>query len=364
MKILHFIHGLHIGGAETFLCNYLLAIDSRIETYFVIQDPEITNPTLQNYIQLFPNRLFIIPDFIKFPRAHYKELTRLISIHDFEYIHVHMNALINPFPLIVSSKLKNKIIIHSHSISSQAGKLGILVHKINKSIFLTKKQIKLACSNKAGKWMFSNRDFEIIDNAIPFEKFIFNANGREKIRNLFNIPASAVVIGSVGRLVAAKNHKFIIEIFKNYHNFNTNSYLLIVGDGLLMNDLQEYVKSLELTNNVIFTGSQDHTQLFYSAMDCFLMPSHFEGLGFTAIEAQASGLPVIASKAVPPEVQLSDIVTYLPLNNISLWTNTILSSIEKVYNKNRIKLGYRLKNSRFDINSLSYKLKNLYNLNQ
>ena len=108
-----------------------------------------------------------------------------------------------------------------------------------------------------------------------------------------------LVIGHVGRFFPQKNHRFLIEIFKEIHDRNADAVLLLVGGGelddSLKNEIKQKVEDLGLTDCVQFLGVREDVNELMQAFDLFLLPSLFEGLPVTMVEAQASGLPCVIS---------------------------------------------------------------------
>ena len=313
--ILHFIHGLNIGGAESFIGNIIEACDTnKFKFGFALQNPNITNKHLKSLIQSRGIKIHFIPRFPFHLKGQYEELRRVILDNHYDVIHIHANSLVNPIPLIVSDHIQGlKTLMHSHNSSvRQGGLFSWMLHNVNRHLFINKKISLIACSEKAARWMFGNKEYTFIPNALNISNYIFSNKGRARIRKRYFINNDDIVLGSIGRLVYAKNHKFMLDIFKLFNNQYPKSKLMIVGDGSLKESLMKYADKLGVIKNVIFAGSQTETRDFYSSMDCFLLTSHYEGLPFTAIEAQANGLPVVASNNITKEMQLTDFVQFTP----------------------------------------------------
>lgn len=314
-RVLHFIHGLNIGGAESFIGNIIEVCDpNKFQFGFALQNPNITNKHLKSLIQSRGIEIHIIPRFPYHLKSQYQELRRVILDNRYDVIHIHANSLVNPIPLIVSNNIHGlKTLIHSHNSSVRKGGLfSWMLHKVNRHLFIKKKINRIACSEKAAQWMFGDKEYSFIPNALNISNYIFSLEGRNCIRKRYSIKSDDIVLGSIGRLVYAKNHKFMLDIFKLFNNQYPKSKLMIVGDGSLKESLMKYADKLGVLKNVIFAGSQTETRDFYSSMDCFLLTSHYEGLPFTAMEAQANGLPVVASSNITNEIQVSDIVRFTP----------------------------------------------------
>ena len=142
------------------------------------------------------------------------------------------------------------------------------------------------------------------------------------------------VIGNVGRLHFQKNQKFAIDVFNEYHKDNPDSVLVLVGQGEDEDDLKKQVASYGLKESVLFTGVQKDIQEWLSCFDLFLFPSRFEGLSMVALEAQANGLPVLASqKAIPDGIKMYDHCVSLSLEEPAIgWSERLgeMKCLERV----------------------------------
>jgi glycosyltransferase involved in cell wall biosynthesis len=103
------------------------------------------------------------------------------------------------------------------------------------------------------------------------------------------------VVGIIARLSPVKGHKYLLAAMREVVNLKPHAQLLIVGEGPLKEELFEQTMALGLKENVVFLGSTFDTAIALSVIDIFALPSLQEGLGLSIMEAQAAGVPVIAS---------------------------------------------------------------------
>lgn len=177
------------------------------------------------------------------------------------------------------------------------------------------------------------------------------------MRDELKISKSDFVIGHVGRFAPPKNHPFLIDVFKSVHDKNRNSKLLLVGTGNGQSNIREKVDNLGLSDSVIFLGNRGDVNRILQAMDVFLFPSLYEGLGIAALEAQASGLPCIISDGVPSECKVTDLAESLDLNlPIDKWANAVLEK-QSAIRKNTYQ---EIKNAGYDIEQNAKQLENFY----
>jgi glycosyltransferase involved in cell wall biosynthesis len=142
---------------------------------------------------------------------------------------------------------------------------------------------------------------------------------RDEVRKELGLPLDVPIVGHVGRFVPAKNHRFLLEIFRALLKKRPDIHLLLVGDGILRPEIEAQARSMGFSGNVHFAGTRtDVPRLMRGGMDVLVFPSLWEGLPVTLIEAQAAGLRSIVSDAVTSEASVSrDQFTQLSLSNRS-----------------------------------------------
>ena len=345
------------GGVEVVIMNYYRHIDrSKIQFDFIC-DSDSTNIPYEEIKQL-GGKVIIIPSYKKIFK-YSKELIKILKENKYDIVHSNINTL-SVFSLRCAKKAGVKVrIAHSHSTSNKKEWKRNIIKNILRPFSKVYSTNYFSCSELAGRWLFGNKTYNngkvyVLNNAIDLEKFKYKKNVRKKIRKDLGIEENTIVIGNVGRFVTQKNHVFLINMFYEYHKRNPNSVLLLIGEGTLMTKIKDMVNSLNIYNSVLFLGQRNNTNEFYQAMDVFALPSLYEGLGMVLIEAQASGLPCVASDNVPIEASVSELVKYKKLDSIDNWCNAIdmCSKIPRVCKD--------ISNSGYDIKTESRKLEKVY----
>ena len=342
MKILEIGMGANLGGIEVYFHNYYSRLYKDFKFDFTdkdgglfFSDEYIANGSI----------IYHMPDFNKHPIEYFIALRKAIKAGKYDSVHINMLSLANILPVIAGKLSKTKVIIHSHNAGVPSGFFRKALHSINK-MFIVFADKRLACSESAGKWMFGKKDFTVIANAIDLSVFKHNENIRCDFRNKLGYKADDLVIGHVGRFAEQKNHDFIIDIFSELHKLNNQYKLLLIGDGELKESIQERAYKAGLSDYVTFTGSVNNVQDFMQAIDLFILPSLFEGLPVTGIEAQACGLPCVFSTNVTNEVRITDNVEFVSLKDKDKWIETIerMVSLPKSDNIEHIRAaGYDIK---------------------
>lgn len=214
----------------------------------------------------------------------------------------------------------NNIAIHAHATQSSDNKLKNLLGKLIQKKVNKMTDHKYACSKLAGKAMFNNDDFTVINNAIDYKKYKFNNIYRNEIRKKYKLTDNDIVLGFIGRFVPQKNIFFFIELIQQ---MNKNYKMLMIGNGYLKNDFEKKVREEKLDDRFIFIEEIPNVNEYYSAFDYFLLPSLYEGLPVVGVEAQANGLPVLFSNTISDECKISSNTFYLDKENIGAWKECI-----------------------------------------
>lgn len=302
-------------GVESVIMNYYRHLDhSKVQFDFICDEDSTRIP--YDEIKKLGGRVFLVPKYQNLPK-YLKALEKLFKENQYRIVHANLSTL-SVFPLYVAKKVGVPIrIAHSHSTSNPKEWKRNLIKNILRPFSKHYATDYFACSEVAGRYLFGNKAFDqgevkIIHNAIDVEKFKFDEVARKKLRKEFGIMDSTIVIGHVGRFVQTKNHTFLVDVFKKYHERNPDSKLLLIGIGPLENQIKDKIRKLDLVESVIFLGQRDDINKLYSVMDIFCLPSLYEGLPVVGVESQATGLPIIFSNGVSHEAIISKNAKIVP----------------------------------------------------
>ncbi|TMW70546.1 glycosyltransferase family 1 protein [Alteribacter natronophilus] len=167
----------------------------------------------------------------------------------------------------------------------------------------------MACSSHAGGFLFgenvlSSDHYRYLPNVIPFKQYMNpDAEAVKKVKQEFDLE-NRFVVGHIGRMIEPKNHSFLLKVFKELMKKEPRAVLLLVGDGDLRLEIEQQVSEENLAEHVRFAGLRNDIPNLLNAMDAFVFPSIYEGLGLVLLEAQASGVSCVVSEAIQPEADL------------------------------------------------------------
>ena len=345
-------------GAETMVMQYLRQLIKNKNFEFSILVHGYDKGDYDDEINAMGVPIYHVPIRGQKPLIYSYKVKEVFNNHPVDIIHCNMDSACGDF-LYIAKKCGIKIrIAHSHTTQFQA-KTGIkkVIGFLSRQRVNQVSTIRLACSSEAGEWLYRGKNFKIIHNAIELQDYIPNDNAIINKKLALGISCSAFVIGNVGRLCYEKNQKFLIDLFCLYKISHPNSKLLLIGEGRNKSDLVKYATSKGCEENVLFLGLREDVPSLLQIMDVYVMPSLFEGLPVSGIEAQAAGLPCLFSDNITPEICMTDYAKRLPLGSIQKW-NEALENIPKI--RNVAEAQKKLQDSGFDIKTEAEKLTDIY----
>lgn len=358
IRVLQVFASLDRGGAEQVVMNWYRTINrDRIQFDFTVNS-RTREYAHESEIRALGGRVFRIPKPKPWTLPRYWRTWReLLARHpEWDVIHVHHSYAGFLFiPLI--KRMGRTTIVHSHNAGRDPGFKSLIKVQSRRPLRHLADQT-IACSKAASKWMFGDTGGEVILNGIDLAAYRFDLAQRARARQELDIK-DQLVIGHVGRFNTQKNHGFLIAIFREVVNIAPDAVLLLVGDGNLRPTIEERVSQLGLSGNVRFLGVRSDINRLLNAMDVFLFPSLYEGLGVVLVEAQANGLPCVVSDTVPQEVKINPDVQFLPLSApASEWAKAVTAA--EVPLNERVARVSLLEDGPFDANVGSKRLVEIY----
>ena len=327
------------GGQEMFVMNMLRNIHNECFEIDVLTPYYCNNETYKRELEeKLGCKLICLGAKFKpggFRGGLFSPLKKHLKQQHYDIIHIHSGSVNAITFAALAAKLSHigRIIVHSHATG-----LSTFSYRISKLIgdIVIKRCATdyCACSVEAAKWKFPksviNDKLIVVNNGINLDIFCFKSEVRNQYRSLIGLRDNDLCVGHVGRFSIVKNHKFLLEVFKSIKQKHINSKLLLVGDGELRSEIEIQIEQLGIKDSVIIIGEVSNVADYMQAMDVFVFPSLWEGLGLVGVEAQATGLPVIASNEVPKTMDVTGSVQFLPLGNADEWADAVLDTREYV----------------------------------
>lgn len=351
------------GGVESVVMNYYRFIDrDKIQFDFIIDSDSTQVPRTE--IEKLGGRIYEIPPYQNIFK-YLKSLDDIFKNNNYRVVHSHINAL-SVFPLSVAKKNKIPVrIAHSHSTASRGEYKKNILKNVLRPFSKVAPTHYMAPTIHASKWLFGEKNSKdktfILKNAIDVQKFSFNRNIRNELRNKYGYDDNDFIIGNVGRFVWQKNQEFLLYVFKEVLNEIPSAKLILVGDGPLKKNLLNLAVELNIKDYVFFINNSTNVEDMYQILDYFVFPSNYEGLGIVAIEAQIMGLPTLCSDRVPREVEVTNLCMFLSLDiKPREWAKYIIDTSQKFKNNSRVSKKSDIQFNNYDIECEANKLADIY----
>ena len=348
------------GGVESFLINY----NKELKKYGIIFDyvSEEGSLAYEEEIIELKGKIYKGLD-RRNPITYFMKLFKVTK--KYNIVHINMLSAANILPLL-ACKINgvSKVIVHSHNAGTEKWYRYVL-HYINKWMIALVATDYWTCSDLAARWMYPRYIYKkekclYVKNAIRYDKYKFKKECRDRIRKELQIDDETIVIGNVGRVTKQKNIFFLLNVIKILSEKKHNILFLHVGayDFGYREVIDRQIKHLGIGKYVLFIGEISNANEYYSAFDVFCMPSLYEGLSFTAIEAQCSGVKCLFSNTMSKETDFTCKSLFLPIDNCSVWVDNIIKKPINRLDSAYIKL--KLLKSGFDITHESKRLASMY----
>ena len=287
-------------------------------------------------IRILGGTIYHCPAYKGFNHFSYREWWyRFFGDHHLDYgiVHGHIGSTASIY-LSAAKRYGVFTIAHSHS-SFSGWNIRTMLYKTISYATRYVADYFFACSTDAALDRFginvvNGSHFHIVPNSINSRDYIYTDKRMNILRQKYGISSKTLVIGHVGRFCKVKNHIFVLYIFKEILVRNTNSLLLLAGDGPLKHEMKDLAERLGIRKQVKFLGVRTDINDLMCLMDVFIFPSLYEGLPVALVEAQASGLPAVISDHIPKDsILIPELIKVMNLNeSYSEWAAETLKAAD------------------------------------
>ena len=321
------------GGQDSYIMNMYRHVDRERVQFDFFTPYAIHNPAMQAEVEEMGGKMSAAGHPFGENNSRYfrQAVEAFLAEHPYEIVHFHSGST---YALMVGSRLARKygarrVIVHSHC----GGFLNLryrIVRRLSRRPLLTWPTDYYACSHLAARWKYPDpiiqeKRYTVLKNAVDTEQLRLDEGLRAECRRQLGVE-DKLVIGHVGRFAIQKNHRFLLEVFAALLELEPDARLVLAGEGELLNATLQQAEELGIDDRMQYLGIRRDIPALMNAFDVFVLPSFFEGLPVVGIEAQATGLPVVTSTGVTPELPIPDLATYLPLElSPQEWAEKILA---------------------------------------
>lgn len=351
IRVLQVVDHMGLGGIQAFIMNVYRNIDrNKVQFDFLLHRYE--GNSFREEINQLGGIIHYVPARNQGVLKNRMALDVFFKEHpEYKVVHQHESSLSYIEPLIAAKRNYVPIrIIHSHSTRMGNSLIHRILHRLNAKRIHRIATHYLACGKLAGEWLYGQSKvkdkFIVVNNGIKLSNFEYNEDVRDKVRADLCL-RNNIAFCHIGRFDTVKNHRFLIDVFNEIIKIVPNSILVLVGSGILMNEIKEKVNDLGLSNHVLFLGLRSDINQIVQGVDAVLLPSIYEGFPVTAIEAQAAGLPFFMSDTVSKEALIKSNSYALSLNDTAKqWAEFIIPRIvRQVDNSIMYEKGFDIQNT-------------------
>lgn len=359
IKVLQVVGAMYPGGLENFIMNLYEHIDrDKVDFDFAVHDRKDGDHCPR--IEELEGKVYVLPRLTSHPFQNLRKLKSLVKENHYDIVIRHTaNALVVP-QLLAAKKAGALTMCHSHNETDPKR----VLHYLGRLFMNRACDVKIACSPKAGYWMYGKKaSFRVVNNAIDIKQFAYSSENEYAIRKEFHVE-DAHLYGHIANFIESKNHIYLLEIFKKIIENDSKAMCFCVGEGDIRPAIEAKIKELGIGEKVILTGIRKDIPKFLSAFDCLVFPSVFEGLPVTLIEAQAAGLPMIISDTITKEVEVTEGLIFRESIDVEpqIWAKRCieLASVETSKDIQRITQTELITEHGYEINTLARWYENFF----
>lgn len=348
IRILHVFGTTNLGGAESRVMDLYRAIDrTKVQFDFVTHTKR--DGHFDQEIMKMGGRIFHVPPFRVYNILSYRRAFRQLFLEHPEFcmVHGHMTSTASIYLPVAKKAGVQTTIAHARSAGVDKGVKGYVTKLLRKNLY-RKADVLFACSGLAGQAVFGEKAWKsgrvkFVPNAVDAVKYRYQEALREQVRKELGLE-NKWVIGHVGSFRYAKNHEYLLKVFeavkkmsgeRNSHkeqNSSVEPVLLLLGDGELMENIEQLAARMGLAESVLFLGNRDDVWKYYQAMDFVVFPSRYEGMPGTIVEAQVSGLKCLISNRISEDTIFTDLVKQKSIDiPPEKWAKDVLK--ERIYDR-------------------------------
>jgi glycosyltransferase EpsF len=340
LKVLQVIPSLEMGGISSVVMNWYRNLDHENYQFDFITFNE---GLLRAEIEQLGGTIHLIPTLRQKPLAYIHAIRNVFALQRYDAVHVH-NSFKNGLLLLLARIAGVKVrVCHSHTSGVENAWLKP-VFGLLKWLAKSQSNVHIACGNEAGKFLYGNSNFILLNNAISVEKFTLNKEDDAlKVVEKYNLPKEKKLIFHVGRFSIVKNHAFILQLATK-KELSADVHFVLVGEGPLKNDIAQQVNELNLADKVTLLPANTDIAHLLKIASTFIMPSLFEGVSVALLEAQASSLPCYIADTIAKETDMElGLMNFLSLQTPDTWLPLLNNSAKKIIDKDTVEHAFSIK---------------------
>lgn len=289
----------------------------RLDVSFISEPPKDVRAQLEEA----GCRIHLLPGRLRHPLGYMRALKKLVRTGGYEVVHAHGNSCTLAIDLMAAylGGARTRI-AHSHNSFCKYR----AAHRALRPLFDRLYTCAVACGEEAGRWLFRDRPFRVVRNALDTRAMAFDARVRAEYRQRLGLGGDTLALGCVANLNSQKNHGFMLDMFARLHELRPDMRLILVGDGPLRGDIERRIAERGLDGCVTLLGARSDVAALLQAFDVMLLTSLYEGFPSVLVEWQCAGLRALVSDRVTHDAALTPLVEFLPIDaGVEPWVEAL-----------------------------------------
>ena len=326
-RILCILSSLDAGGAETFLMKIARSLPTDAYQLDFVVSAE--NGCYTQEVLERGGKIYKIPMRTQDVRGAFRGIKSIVRENRYDTVLKLAENSLSVMDMIAAKQGgAHHLIVRSCNAPTGLSRKARLIHRFFRPLLNRITTVKLAPSQLAADYMFGKAaNVKLLHNGVDLNVFRFSTDAREKVREEFQL-GNKLVVGHIGRFHPQKNHRYLLEVFKEIRRRRDDAVLLMIGTGEREEEIKTWIRELDMQDHVIMAGQRFDIPAVLSAMDVFVFPSLYEGMPNTVIEAQSTGLPCVIADTITPEADITGLVHYLSLSDSTeCWAEKALSLV-------------------------------------
>ena len=330
-RLLCIIDSMNVGGAETFLMKVLRCLPPEEYQFDFLLSKE--EGVYVSEILERGGKVYTVPPRRQDLKGALKQIASIVKENQYHYVFRLGDEPIVGLDLLAAKRGGAKrIAFRSCNALTGLSMKSRIINALMRPVLNWVTDVKIAPSTLAAEFTFGKRgarDTHILHNGVNLKQFHFDPAGREAVRAEFGLQ-DKLVLGHIGRYNKQKNHRYLLEVFREVCRQRDDAVLLVIGTGEDEELIRGWIREFALEDRVLLAGQRFDIPQVLSAMDVFVFPSLHEGMPNTVIEAQATGLPCIIADTITTEANITGLVRYLPLTeDVTDWVSAVMEEANR-----------------------------------
>lgn len=329
LRVLQVLPTLGYGGVARVVLNYRRQLEGRGFTFDFVTHGGVED--FHEELIRTGSRVFYLRPIHEVGIRRYVLSLREVQPASYDVVHIHTGHVTGVYALFLRILGQSNLVLHAHATVSVNPRHRIAMPLL-RLLALTTARTRLACGVGAGDYCFGRGHYQVVPNGTDLAEIesVTDADVR-RLRDELTLSSDDLVIGHIARFTPEKNQRFTLEVLECLRARRQHVRLVFAGDGPLRSQVEMLASTRGLRSDVLFLGNRSDVLVLMKCIDVVVLPSLFEGLPMTIVEAQASCRPSVVSDVVDRGVDVGlGLVEFAALGSAEEWAAAVIRAAESM----------------------------------